>query len=134
VSGPSPQAPTSSGFQEGLEIIEAGFEEPSEEQRVFVSDYFDFSIYVDAEEEYIREWYLQRFLRLRDMALRDESAYMHRYASLSVEETTKAAERIWDEVDHPNLKENIEPTKSRARLVLEKGPDHTVRRVRLRKV
>jgi type I pantothenate kinase len=119
---------------EGLNILEAGFEEPSEGQRVFISDYFDFSIYVDAEEEYIREWYLQRFLRLRETALRDESAYMHRYASLSVEETTKAAERIWDEIDHPNLKENIEPTKSRARLILEKGPDHTVRRVRLRKV
>jgi type I pantothenate kinase len=119
---------------EGLNILEAGIIVPSERQRVFVSDYFDFSIYVDPEEHFIRQWYLQRFLRLREMALRDESAYMHRYASLSVEETTKEAERIWDEIDHPNLKENIEPTKSRARLILEKGQDHSVQSVLLRKV
>jgi type I pantothenate kinase len=119
---------------EGLNILEAGIIVPAERQRVFVSDYFDFSIYVDAEEHFIRQWYLQRFLRLREMALRDESAYMHRYASLSVEETTKEAERIWDEIDHPNLKENIEPTKSRARLILEKGQDHSVQSVLLRKV
>jgi type I pantothenate kinase len=119
---------------EGLNILEAEISDLSEEQRVFVSDYFDFSIYVDAEEDYIREWYLQRFLRLRETALRDESSYMHRYASLSIEETTEAARRIWNEIDHPNLKENIEPTKSRARLILEKGSDHSVRSVRLRKV
>jgi len=119
---------------EGLNILEANISNPSEEQKVFVSDYFDFSIYVDAEEKYIREWYLQRFLRLREIALQDESAYMHRYASLSVEETTEAAGRIWDEIDHPNLKENIEPTKSRARLILEKGGDHSIRSVLLRKV
>jgi type I pantothenate kinase len=89
---------------------------------------------VDAQEHYIREWYLQRFLGLREMALRDESAYMHRYASLSVDETTKEAERIWAEIDYPNLKENIEPTKSRARLILEKGPDHSIQSVLLRKV
>ena len=119
---------------EGLNILEAGILEPSEGHRVFASDYFDFSIYVDAEENYIREWYLERFLRLREMALRDESAYMHRYASLSVEETKKAARRIWNEIDHPNLKDNIEPTKSRARLILEKGPDHSIQSVLLRKV
>ena len=119
---------------EGLNILEAGILEPSERQRVFASDYFDFSIYVDAEEVYIREWYLQRFLRLRETAFHDESAYMHRYASLSVEETLEAAGRIWDEIDHPNLKENIEPTKSRARLILEKGPDHSIQSVLLRKV
>lgn len=119
---------------EGLNILEAGLSDASEGQRVFVSDYFDFSIYVDAEEEYIRQWYLQRFLRLREIALRDETAYMHRYASLSLEETTQAAQRIWEEIDHPNLKENIEPTRSRARLILEKGPDHSIQGVQLRKM
>jgi type I pantothenate kinase len=119
---------------EGLNILEAGISHPPEGQRIFVSDYFDFSIYVDAEEEHIREWYLQRFLRLREVALRDESAYMHRYANLSVEETIEAAGRIWEKIDHPNLKEYIEPTKSRARLILEKGQDHSVRGVLLRKV
>jgi type I pantothenate kinase len=119
---------------EGLNILEAGILEPSEGQRVFVSDYFDFSIYVDAEEHDIRQWYLQRFLSLRETALGDESAYMHRYASLSVDETIKAAERIWDEIDHPNLKENIESTKSRARLILVKGSDHSIQSVLLRKL
>jgi type I pantothenate kinase len=119
---------------EGLNILEAAILELSERHRVFVSDYFDFSIYVDADEEYIREWYLQRFLHLREMALQDESAYMHRYASLSLEETTEAAGRLWDEIDHPNLKENIAPTKSRAHVILEKGRDHFIWRVLLRKV
>jgi type I pantothenate kinase len=119
---------------EGLNMLEAGISEPFEGHRVFVSDYLDFSIYVDAEERYIREWYLDRFLHLRELALRDDSAHFHRYASLSVEETKEVARRIWDEIDHPNLKENIEPTRDRARLILEKGPDHSIRSVRLRKV
>ena len=119
---------------EGLNILEAGILEPSQGHRVFVSDYFDFSIYVDAEDHHVRRWYLQRFLGLRETALGDESAYMHRYAHLSVEETKREAERIWDEIDYPNLKENIEPTKSRARLILEKGADHSIQGVLLRKV
>jgi type I pantothenate kinase len=73
-------------------------------------------------------------LRLREEALGDESAYFHRFADLSVEEAKDQALRVWDEIDHPNLKENIEPTKDRARLILEKGPDHSVRSVRLRKL
>jgi type I pantothenate kinase len=121
-------------IMEGLNMLEAGMPEPSEGHRVFVSDYCDFSIYLDAEERYIRKWYLQRFLRLREMALRDESAYMHRYASHSAEEAKEMAMHRWDEIDHPNLKENIEPTKDRARLVLEKGPDHSIQSVRLRKL
>ena len=119
---------------EGLNMLEAGIPEPSEGHRVFVSDYVDFSIYVDAEERHIREWYLDRFLRLREEALGDDSAYFHRFASLSVEEATEVAWRVWDEIDHPNLKENIEPTKDRARLILEKGPDHSIQSVRLRKL
>jgi type I pantothenate kinase len=101
---------------------------------VFVSDYVDFSIYVDAEERHVREWYLHRFLRLREEALGDASAYFHRFANLSVEEAKEVALRVWDEIDHPNLKENIEPTKDRARLILEKGADHSVQSVRLRKL
>jgi type I pantothenate kinase len=119
---------------EGLNMLEAEIPEPSEGHRVFVSDYVDFSIYVDAEERHIRGWYLDRFLRLREEALRDESAYFHRFASLSVEEAREVAWRVWDEIDHPNLKENIEPTKDRARLILEKGPDHSIQSVRLRKL
>jgi type I pantothenate kinase len=119
---------------EGLNMLEAGLPEPSEGLRVFVSDYVDYSIYVDAEERYIKEWYLDRFLRLREEGLGDDSAYFHRFAALSVEEAKESALRVWDEIDHPNLKENIEPTRDRARLILEKGPDHSVRSVRLRKL
>src|SRR5919112_4466372 len=119
---------------EGLNMLEAGLPEPSDGHRVFVSDYVDFSIYVDAEERHVKEWYLHRFLRLREEAIGDDSAHFHRFASLSVEEAKEAALRVWDEIDHPNLKENIEPTKDRARLILEKGPDHSVKSVRLRKL
>jgi type I pantothenate kinase len=76
---------------EGLNMLEAGMPEPSEGHRVFVSDYCDFSIYVDAEERYIREWHLQRFFRLREMALRDECAYMHR----SMRATRRRRPRRW---------------------------------------
>jgi type I pantothenate kinase len=119
---------------EGLNMLEAGLPEPSEGHRVFVSDYCDFSIYVDAQERHIREWYLERFLRLREEALGDSTAYFHRFAELSVEDAREVALSIWDEIDHPNLKDNIEPTKDRARLILEKGHDHSVQSVRLRKI
>jgi type I pantothenate kinase len=119
---------------EGLNMLEAGLPEPSEGHRVFVSDYCDFSIYVDAQERHIKEWYLERFLRLREEALGDRTAYFHRFAELSVEDARDVALRIWDEIDHPNLEENIEPTKDRARLILGKGHDHSVQSVRLRKI
>ena len=119
---------------EGLNMLEAGVPASSDGHRVFVSDYVDFSIYVDAKERHIKEWYLDRFLRLREEALGENSAYFHRFADLSVEEAKETALRVWDEIDHPNLKENIEPTKDRARLILEKGPDHSVQSVRLRKI
>ena len=121
-------------IMEGLNVLEARLAEPSEGHRVFVSDYVDFSIYVDAEERYVREWYLDRYLRLREEALGDNSAYFHRFASLSVEEAKEVALRVWDEIDHPNPKENIEPTKDRVRLILEKGPDHYIQSVLLRKI
>jgi type I pantothenate kinase len=119
---------------EGLNMLEAGLPEPSGAPMVFVSDYVDFSIYVDARESDIKKWYLERFLRLREEALGDSTAYFHRFAELSIEEATDFAMRVWDEIDHPNLKENIEPTKDRARLILEKGEDHSVKSLRLRKI
>jgi type I pantothenate kinase len=119
---------------EGLNMLEAGLPEPSGGHMLFVSDYVDFSIYVDAPESYIKQWYLERFLRLREEALGDNTAYFHRFAELSVEEATELAMRVWDEIDHPNLKQNIEPTRDRARLILEKGEDHSVKSVRLRKI
>jgi type I pantothenate kinase len=119
---------------EGLNMLEAGLPEPSGGYMVFVSDYVDFSIYVDARESDIKKWYLERFLRLREEALGDSSAYFHRFAGLSVEEATDLAMRVWDEIDHPNLKQNIEPTRDRARLILEKDKNHSLKSVRLRKI
>jgi type I pantothenate kinase len=101
---------------------------------VFVSDSFDFSIYVDAEEEHIREWYVERFLTLRRTAFRDPLSYFHRYATLSDELARRTALDIWSEINEVNLRENILPTRGRARLILEKGPDHAVQLVRLRKL
>jgi type I pantothenate kinase len=118
---------------EGLNVLQAG---PLAEgqPRVFVSDFFDFTVYVDAETDHIREWYVERFLALRDTAFRDPSAYFHRYASLSDAEARETAGRIWAEINEPNLRRNILPTRERADLVLGKGRDHSVEEVRLRKL
>jgi type I pantothenate kinase len=99
-----------------------------------VSDLFDFSIYVDARERDVRRWYVDRFLGLRSTAFARPESYFHRYADLSDDEATATAERIWDTINAPNLVQNILPTRSRATLVLTKGPDHSVQRVRLRKL
>jgi len=99
-----------------------------------VSDFFDFSVYVDAATSHIREWYVDRFLRLRETAFRDPESYFARYASLSHEEAVAEAQRIWDTINGPNLTQNILPTRSRATLVLRKDRDHSVRYVRLRKL
>jgi len=99
-----------------------------------VSDFFDVSIYVDARPEDIQRWYVERFLRLRETAFADPTSYFHRYAGLSDEEAAERATAIWAEINGPNLATNIAPTRGRATLVLSKGPDHAVRRVRLRKL
>ncbi|MBO0797553.1 MAG: type I pantothenate kinase, partial [Blastocatellia bacterium] len=101
---------------------------------VFVSDYFDFSIYVDADERHITQWYIDRFLTLRRTAFQNPASYFHRYARLSDAKARETAARIWNEINGINLRENILPTRSRADLILEKGPDHSVHRVRLRKL
>jgi type I pantothenate kinase len=101
---------------------------------VAVSDYFDFSIYVDARTEDIRQWYVDRFLQLRRTAFARPESYFRRYATLSDAEAVRTAGQIWAEINEPNLVENVRPTRGRARLVLGKGPDHAVRRVLLRKL
>jgi type I pantothenate kinase len=116
---------------EGLNVLQTG---RAEAGRVFVSDYFDFSIYVDAAEHDLRHWYVERFLRLRETAFRDPASYFHRYASLSRDEAVATATRIWEEINAVNLRSNILPTRDRARLILEKGADHAVQRLRLRKL
>jgi type I pantothenate kinase len=102
--------------------------------RVFVSDFFDFSIYLDADEDDIERWYVERFLTLRETVFRDPRSYFHRYASLDREQAIRTAQGIWADINGVNLVENIMPTRERARLLLEKGPDHAVRRVRLKRL
>lgn len=113
---------------EGLNVLQAG-----KGGGPFVSDFFDFSIYVDADAEDIERWYLERFLILRDTAFRDPSSYFHHYASLSEEESVEVGRQIWREINEVNLVENILPTRERADLILEKGADHRVEEVWLRK-
>lgn len=102
--------------------------------RIFVSDFFDLSIYLDAAEADIERWYVERFHALRETVFRDPRSYFHKYASLTDDEATARAHEIWQTINGVNLRDNIMPTRERARLVLEKGADHAIRRVRLRRV
>lgn len=118
---------------EGLNVLQRGSARAGRPQ-LFVSDYFDFSIYVDADETHLQQWYVERFLKLRETAFRDPNSYFRRYADLSVDEATQTALRIWREINGVNLKQNIEPTRERADLILEKGTRHRLERVYLRKL
>ncbi|MGH8914764.1 MAG: type I pantothenate kinase [Acidimicrobiia bacterium] len=111
---------------EGLNVLQGG------DRGAFVSDHFDFSIFVDAEIESVRQWYVQRFITLRDTAFAQPDAYFHRYADLSDEEAVAVATDIWSRINQVNLLENILPTRARASLILEKAADHSIERVRLR--
>ena len=118
---------------EGLNILQAGSPEGSR-QRVFVSDFLDFSIFVDAHPDAVRKWYVERFLKLRDTAFRDPQSYFHRYAALSDRQAAETASRIWREINLVNLRENIAPTRERAQLILCKGEHHRVQELRLRRL
>ena len=119
---------------EGLNVLQPPRPRADGRPRMSVSDYFDFSVYVDASTVDVRRWYVERFLRLRRTAFADPASYFRRYASLSDEDARTTALGIWTDINEPNLVQNILPTRGRASLVLEKGPDHAVRRVRLRKL
>ena len=119
---------------EGLNVLQAGRGADGTTPEVFLSDFFDFSVYVDAAEADIQRWYVDRFLALRRTAFQDSSAYFHRFAGLTDEQARTTAMGIWATVNGPNLRTNIAPTRSRARLVLQKSADHAVRRVLLRKL
>jgi len=119
---------------EGLNVLQTGVGRAENYTPVFVSDYFDFSIYVDADEGHVRQWYAERFLTLRRTAFRDPASYFHRYAVLSDAEARERALSIWNEINGVNLIENILPTRTRAFLILEKCADHSVRNVKLRKL
>jgi type I pantothenate kinase len=119
---------------EGLNVLQPARVREDGRTGLAISDFFDFSVYVDAATGDIRRWYTERFLRLRETAFRDPASYFAKYGAMSEDEAVAEAHRIWDAIDGPNLEQNIKPTRSRATLVLRKDADHSVRYVRLRKL
>jgi type I pantothenate kinase len=119
---------------EGLNVLQPARMRDDGRTGLAVSDFFDFSVYVDAALTDIKRWYVDRFLRLRETAFRDPASYFRKYAALSHDEAVDQATRIWDSINEPNLVQNVAPTRSRANLVLRKDTDHSVRYVRLRKL
>ena len=120
---------------EGLNVLQSTRpRNPSRGSGIFVSDFFDFSIYIDAEEKTIEAWYVARFLKLRETVFRNPDSYFNRYAKLSHAEATAKAHSIWREINGKNLRDNIQPTRERAQLILRKGAGHSVEEVRLRKL
>lgn len=119
---------------EGLNVLQPARMPKDGEAIPFVSDFFNFSIYIDADPVVIEDWYLTRFMRLRQTAFRDPAAYFHRYAHLTPEEARNQALHIWRTINKKNLEENILPTRQRSRLILRKGADHRVEDVALRRI
>ncbi|MFC0227711.1 type I pantothenate kinase [Serratia aquatilis] len=118
---------------EGLNVLQSGMDYPHEPHRVFVSDFVDFSIYVDAPEDLLKTWYINRFLKFRQGAFSDPDSYFHNYAKLPETEAINVATKLWNEINGLNLKENILPTRERASLIMTKSANHAVEFVRLRK-
>jgi type I pantothenate kinase len=119
---------------EGLNVLQTGRLPKDGKAIPFVSDFFDFSVYLDADETVLRSWYVDRFLTLRGTAFRDPKSYFHRYSQLSDAEATTTATAIWSSINLVNLHENILPTRQRADLILKKGESHRVEEVALRKL
>jgi type I pantothenate kinase len=119
---------------EGVNVLQTGPLPRDGKAVPVVSDFFDFSVYIDADEAVLREWYVKRWLTLRDTAFHDPRSYFHRYAPLSDEEATATALAIWERTNLANLEDNILPTRPRATLILKKGADHVVETVALRRL
>ena len=119
---------------EGLNVLQPARIRDDGRAGLAVSDFFDFSVYVDAALSDIKKWYVERFLRLRETAFVDPASYFSKYAELTHDQAVEVATDIWDSINGPNLIENVAPTRGRATLVLRKDADHSVRYVRLRKL
>lgn len=119
---------------EGLNVLQPALPGNDGRTRLALSDHFDFSVYVDARTEDIRRWYLERFRALRETAFQDPASYFRKYTRVGEEEALDYARETWRTVNEPNLVQNIVPTRGRATLVLGKAPDHSVHRLRLRKL
>lgn len=119
---------------EGINVLQVR-DLPSDGKAVpFVSDFFDFSIYIDADPVLIHQWYINRFMKLRETAFRDPQSFFHRYSQLSEDSALSIAEGLWTNINLKNLFENILPTRPRADLILRKGDNHMIEEVALRKI
>jgi type I pantothenate kinase len=118
---------------EGLNVLQTSLTINQNTPNYFVSDFFDFSIYVDADVNNIEKWYIDRFIKLRDTAFQDEQSYFKKYAQLSLDESIEISKRIWKEINYVNLIHNILPTRNRADLILFKNNNHHIDRIKLRK-
>lgn len=118
---------------EGLNVLQSGMDYPHNKPRVFLSDYLNFSIYVDAEEQMLEHWYISRFLKFRDGAFSNPDSYFNSFTSLTDKGAIQMAKGVWREINRKNLRKNILPTRERASLILHKGEDHRVDYVRLRR-
>jgi type I pantothenate kinase len=119
---------------EGLNVLQTR-ELPKDGRAVpFVSDFFDFSVYIDADEALLLNWYVDRFMRLRETAFRDPGSYFHKYSRITDQEAVTTANRIWNDINLVNLRENILPTRPRADLILTKDSSHKIAKVALRKI
>jgi type I pantothenate kinase len=120
---------------EGINVLQTRKELPRDGTAIpVVSDFFDFSIYIDAEEELIHKWYVDRFMKLRETSFVDPQSFFHRYSQLSADAARAIAEGLWRNINLKNLKDNILPTRPRADLILRKGANHLVEAVALRKL
>ncbi|HAT86926.1 type I pantothenate kinase [Cohaesibacter gelatinilyticus] len=119
---------------EGLNVLQTGMLPKDGKEIPFVSDFFDFSVYIDAEEDILHRWYIERFMRLRETAFRDPGSYFHRYSMIEEDEARTIANDLWTSINLINLRENIFPTRPRADLVLRKNAAHEIKTVMLRKL
>ena len=119
---------------EGLNVLQPARADTHGRSGATVSDFFDFSVYVDADEANIKRWFLERFMVLRDTAFHDPQSFFKRFTQLSRAEALQFGSHIWNTINGPNLRENIETTRDRATAILRKGPDHRVQTIAIRKV
>lgn len=119
---------------EGLNVLQPAHVDSQGRSGAAVSDFFDFTVFVDAAEQDIKRWFLERFMALRATAFRDERSFFKHYTTMSDEEAAAFASQVWEAINGPNLRQNITPTKERATAVLRKGPDHSVGTISIRKL
>ena len=119
---------------EGLNVLQTGLLPKDGKEIPFVSDFFDFSVYIDADEDMLHRWYIERFQKLRETAFRDPGSYFHRYSQIDEDEAIRISNDLWTSINLVNLRENIFPTRPRADLVLRKDASHAIKTVLLRKL